>query len=84
MLTPIGKKLAKLPLDPRIARMLVAARDLGCLKEVLIIASALSVQDPRDRPMERQQAADEKHKLFADEKSEFMGWLKLWRWYECS
>jgi ATP-dependent helicase HrpA len=81
-LTDIGKKLAKLPLDPRIARMLLAAEQQRCVREVLIIASALSVQDPRDRPMERAQAADEKHKLFADERSDFMGWLKLWRWYE--
>ena len=81
-LTKIGTKLAKLPLDPRIARMLLAAEQQRCVNEVLIIASALSVQDPRDRPMERAQAADEKHKLFADERSDFMGWVKLWRWYE--
>jgi ATP-dependent helicase HrpA len=81
-LTAIGKKLGKLPLDPRIARMLLAAEQQRCVREVLIIASALAVQDPRDRPMERAQAADEKHKLFADERSDFMGWLKLWRWYE--
>ncbi|MHB8914530.1 MAG: ATP-dependent RNA helicase HrpA [Thiobacillus sp.] len=81
-LTGIGKKLAQLPLDPRIARMLLAADKLRCVSEVLIIASALSVQDPRDRPMERAQAADEKHKVFADERSDFMGWLKLWQWYE--
>ncbi len=81
-LTSIGKKLAKLPLDPRIARMLLAADTTGCVSEVLIIASALSVQDPRDRPMERAQAADEKHKSFADERSDFMGWLKLWRWFD--
>ncbi len=81
-LTKVGEALAKLPLDPRIGRMLVAARDLGCLKEVLVIAAALSVQDPRERPQERQQAADEKHKLFADEKSEFLAWLKLWAWFQ--
>ncbi|HRE16243.1 MAG TPA: DUF3418 domain-containing protein, partial [Rhodocyclaceae bacterium] len=81
-LTGIGHGLGKLPLDPRIGRMIVAARDLGCLTEMLVIASALSVQDPRDRPQDRQQAADEKHKLFADEKSEFLGWLKLWAWYQ--
>jgi len=81
-LTRIGAKLAKLPLDPRIARMLLAAEQQRCVREVLVIASALSVQDPRDRPMERAQAADEKHKLFQDERSDFMGWLKLWRWYE--
>ncbi|WP_228276369.1 ATP-dependent RNA helicase HrpA [Dechloromonas sp. H13] len=79
-LTKVGDALAKLPLDPRIGRMLVAARDLGCLSEVLIIAAGLSTQDPRERPQERQQAADEKHKLFADEKSEFLGWVKLWGW----
>jgi ATP-dependent helicase HrpA len=62
--------------------MLLAAEQQRCVREVLIIASALSVQDPRDRPMERAQAADEKHKLFSDERSDFMGWLKLWRWYE--
>ncbi len=82
MLTPVGQALAKLPLDPRIGRMLVAARDLGCLKEVLVIAAGLSVQDPRERPQERQQAADEKHKQFADEKSEFLAWWKLWQWFQ--
>ena len=81
-LTPIGQALAKLPLDPRIGRMLVAARDLGCLKEVMVIAAGLSAQDPRERPQERQQAADEKHKQFADEKSEFLGWWKLWNWFQ--
>jgi ATP-dependent helicase HrpA len=82
VLTPIGASLAKLPLDPRIGRMLVAARDLGCLKEVMVIAAGLAAQDPRERPQDRQQAADEKHKLFADEKSEFMGWWKLWNWFQ--
>jgi len=81
-LTKVGEALAKLPLDPRIGRMLVAARDLGCLKEVLVIAAGLSTQDPRERPQERQQAADEKHKLFADEKSEFLSWVKLWQWFQ--
>ncbi len=81
-LTPIGASLAKLPLDPRIGRMLVAARDLGCLKEVMVIAAGLSAQDPRERPQDRQQAADEKHKLFADEKSEFLAWWKLWNWFQ--
>lgn len=81
-LTSIGQSLAKLPLDPRIGRMLVAARDLGCLKEVMVIAAGLSAQDPRERPQERQQAADEKHKLFADEKSEFLSWWKLWHWFQ--
>ncbi|PHV08653.1 ATP-dependent RNA helicase HrpA [Janthinobacterium sp. BJB412] len=81
-LTPLGHKLAKLPLDPRVGRMILAALDNVCLSEVLIIASALSVQDPRDRPMEHQQAADEAHKKFADEKSEFLSYLKIWKWFE--
>nr|WP_229265302.1 ATP-dependent RNA helicase HrpA [Duganella sp. 1224] len=81
-ITPLGKKLAKLPLDPRVGRMILAALDNVCLNEVLIIASALSVQDPRDRPLEHQQAADEAHKKFADEKSEFLSYLKIWRWFE--
>lgn len=81
-LTPIGKELARLPLDPRIGRMILEARDRQSLAEVLVIASALSVQDVRDRPMEQAQAADEKHKKFDDEKSEFMGYLKLWKWLE--
>ncbi|MCS0589547.1 ATP-dependent RNA helicase HrpA [Massilia norwichensis] len=81
-LTPMGRKLAKLPLDPRVGRMILAAVDNHCLTEMLIIASALSVQDPRDRPMEYQQQADEKHKKFADEKSEFLSYIKIWRWFE--
>jgi len=81
-LTPVGRELSKLPLDPRIGRMILAARDREALAEVLVIASALSVQDVRDRPLEQQQAADQKHKLFDDERSEFMGYLKLWRWIE--
>ena len=80
-LTPIGQELAKLPLDPRVARMIVAARDEGCLKEMLVIAAALSAQDPRERPQEKQGTADAAHKKFADEKSEFLSWLKLWQWY---
>jgi ATP-dependent helicase HrpA len=81
-LTPLGRKLAKLPLDPRVGRMILAALDNHCLTEMLVVASALSVQDPRDRPMEYQQQADEKHKKFADEKSEFLSYLKIWRWFE--
>ncbi|WP_460826759.1 ATP-dependent RNA helicase HrpA, partial [Massilia terrae] len=80
-LTPLGRKLAKLPLDPRVGRMILAAVDSACLTEMLIVASALSVQDPRDRPMEYQQQADEKHKKFADEKSEFLSYLKIWNWF---
>ncbi|WP_200222387.1 ATP-dependent RNA helicase HrpA, partial [Rubrivivax gelatinosus] len=81
-LTKIGRELAKLPLDPRVGRMIIEARDRHALSEVLVIASALSVQDVRDRPLEQQQAADEKHRKFDDEKSEFVGYLKLWNWIE--
>ena len=81
-LTPLGRKLARLPLDPRVGRMILASLDNHCLSEMLVIAAALSVQDPRDRPMEYQQQADEKHKKFADEKSEFLSYLKIWAWFE--
>jgi ATP-dependent helicase HrpA len=81
-LTAIGQSLSRLPLDPRVGRMILEARDRESLAEVLIIASALTGQDVRDRPLEAQQAADDKHKKFDDEKSEFMGTLKLWKWIE--
>jgi len=81
-LTPTGWELARLPLDPRVGRMILEARKHLALSEVLIIAAALSGQDVRDRPLDRAQAADEKHKPFDDEKSEFMGTLKLWKWIE--
>ncbi|CAD5367208.1 ATP-dependent RNA helicase HrpA [Rubrivivax sp. A210] len=81
-LTPIGKELARLPLDPRVGRMILEARKHLALTEVLVIAAALSGQDVRDRPLDRAPAADEKHKPFDDEKSEFMGTLKLWKWIE--
>ena len=83
-LTSIGTELAKLPLDPRVGRMILEARERDCLTEVLVIASALSGQDVRDRPLEQQQAADEKHKKFDDERSEFMGYVKLWKWLDVS
>jgi ATP-dependent helicase HrpA len=83
-LTAMGAELAKLPLDPRVGRMIVEARERGALDEVLVIASALSVQDVRDRPMEAQQAADQAHVKFDDERSEFAGYLKLWTWLETS
>ncbi|MDN8615705.1 ATP-dependent RNA helicase HrpA [Variovorax ginsengisoli] len=79
-LTPMGAELARLPLDPRVARMIIEARTRGALEEVLVIASALSVQDVRDRPMEMQQQADQAHSKFDDEKSEFSGYLRLWKW----
>ncbi|WP_241017228.1 ATP-dependent RNA helicase HrpA [Paraburkholderia sp. Ac-20342] len=81
-LTPLGRELARLPLDPRVGRMILAARDQQALKEVLIIASALSVQDPRDRPIEAQEQADQAHRRFADERSEFLQWLRIWNWFE--
>ncbi len=81
-LTPIGQALARLPLDPRIGRMILEARDRQALAEVLVIASALSVQDVRDRPLEQQAAADQQHKKFDDDRSEFVGVLKLWHWIE--
>ncbi|MBP6008015.1 MAG: ATP-dependent RNA helicase HrpA [Rhodoferax sp.] len=79
-LTAMGRELAKLPLDPRVGRMILEARSRQALDEVLVIASALSVQDVRDRPMEAQQQADQAHAKFDDEKSEFSGYLKLWKW----
>ena len=81
-LTETGRQLARLPLDPCIGRMILAARQEGSLAEVLVIASALSVQDPRDRPMERAQAADAAQKPFDDEKSDFLAFLKLWKFFE--
>ncbi len=83
-LTPMGQELARLPLDPRVGRMILEGRDRGALDEVLVIASALSVQDVRDRPMELQAQADQQHAKFDDEKSEFSGYLRLWKWLEDS
>jgi ATP-dependent helicase HrpA len=80
--TPLGRQLARLPVDPRIGRMLLAAAQGHCLNEVLVIAAALSVQDPRDRPLEKQQAADEAHHPFRHEESDFLGFLNLWRHLE--
>jgi len=80
-LTPVGRKLVRLPVDPRLGRMLLQAYQERSLYEVLIITSALSVQDPRSRPMDAQQKADEKQRVFTDETSDFISWLKLWEWY---
>jgi len=77
-LTPLGRQLARLPVDPRIGRMLLASHEHHCLAEMLIIAAALSVQDPRERPMDKQQAADEIHATFAHEDSDFLAFLNLW------
>ncbi|MGQ0580243.1 MAG: ATP-dependent RNA helicase HrpA [Betaproteobacteria bacterium] len=81
-LTPVGSQLAKLPIDPRVGRMLVAAKQEGCLDEVLIIAAALSVQDPRERPMDKQEAVTQAHAEFLDERSDFLAYLEIWKWFE--
>lgn len=77
-LTAIGQRLAQLPIDPRISRMVLASQEFQCLGEILIIAGALSIQDPRERPLDAQQAADEAHARFQDERSDFLSYLKLW------
>lgn len=81
-LTAIGRQLASLPLDPRLARMVLEGQRQGALREVLIIVAALTVQDPRERPAEKQQAADEKHRRFWDENSDFIAYLNLWNYAE--
>jgi len=77
-LTPLGKRLALLPLDPRLGRMLLEAERNGCVRQLLIITSALSIQDPRERPIDKQQAADRSHARFADERSDFISLINLW------
>ncbi|WP_213992369.1 ATP-dependent RNA helicase HrpA [Sodalis sp. dw_96] len=77
-LSPLGLQLAQLPLDPRLARMVLEARNNGCVREVMVIAAALSIQDPRERPMDKKQASDEKHRRFADKESDFMAFVNLW------
>lgn len=81
-ITDLGQQLAKLPLDPKIGRMILAAKKENCLKEILIIAAGLAIQDPRERPMDKREAADQAHAKFADERSDFMGFLKLWAFYD--
>ena len=81
-LTSIGRQLAQLPVDPRLAKMLLSAVNLGCVYEVMIIVSALSIQDPRERPTDKQQASDEKHRRFADKKSDFLAFLNLWNYVQ--
>lgn len=81
-LTAVGKRLARLPIDPRLGRMLLAAAEYGSLGEVLIIVTALAVQDPRDRPYDKRQAADEKHARFTDKRSDFASLLRLWDYLE--
>ena len=81
-ITEIGLQLARLPLDPRVGRMILAAKREGCLNEILIIASVLSIQDPRERPMDKREAADNAHAKFAGEGSDFMSYLKLWDFFD--
>ncbi|MXN87864.1 ATP-dependent RNA helicase HrpA [Pasteurella canis] len=81
-LTQAGRQLAQLPVDPRLAKMLLTAVKLNCLHEVMIIVSALSIQDPRERPQEKQQSADDKHRRFADKKSDFLSFLNLWQFIQ--
>ena len=81
-ITELGKQLAKLPLDPRVGRVILEAKKEGVLREILIIASALSIQDPRERPMEKREAADQAHAKFAHERSDFLSFLKLWNFYD--
>lgn len=81
-LTQLGRKLAYFPIDPRLAKVLIKARELGCYEQALVIVSALSIQDPRERPAERQQAADQAHAQYKDEDSDFVSYLNLWESYE--
>ncbi|MDX1892214.1 ATP-dependent RNA helicase HrpA [Mycolicibacterium sp. 050158] len=79
-ITELGRRLARLPLDPRIGRMILAADAEGCVREVLVLAAALSIPDPRERPTDREEAARQKHARFADEFSDFTSYLNLWRY----
>ncbi|WP_406393465.1 ATP-dependent RNA helicase HrpA [Streptomyces sp. NBC_00887] len=79
-LTPLGRKLSQLPVDPRLARMVIEADTNGCAREVMVIAAALSIQDPRERPSEKQTQADQQHARFKDETSDFLAFLNLWRY----
>ncbi|MEM1113011.1 MAG: ATP-dependent RNA helicase HrpA [Pseudomonadota bacterium] len=81
-ITGRGRRMAAFPVDPRIARMILAAAKTGCLEPVLVIAAALSIQDPRERPADKQQQSDQAHARFRDARSDFLAWLNLWRYYE--
>ncbi|QGM81693.1 ATP-dependent RNA helicase HrpA [Otariodibacter oris] len=81
-LTQIGRQLAQLPIDPRLARMVIAASQNGSLHEVMMIVSGLSIQDPRERPQEKQQSADDKHRRFADKESDFLAFVNLWHFIQ--
>lgn len=84
ILTDIGRQLAQLPVDPRLARMVIEARKLGAVRETMVIVAALSIQDPRERPLDKQQAADEKHRRFHDKQSDFLAFLNLWDYLKSS
>jgi ATP-dependent helicase HrpA len=79
-ITDLGRRLARLPLDPRVGRMILQADAEGCVREVLVLAAALSIPDPRERPTDREEAARQKHARFADERSDFISYLNLWRY----
>src|SRR5689334_12372384 len=81
-LTPLGEQLGRLPVDPRLGRMILGGRDEGALREVLVIAAVLGLQDPRDRPQAAQQKADDAHRKFRDEASDFLGYLKIWKFWQ--
>ena len=80
-LTAVGRELGKMPVDPRIGRMILAGKEESCLTEILIIAAGLEVQDPRERPHDRQRQADEQHEKFADKESDFLAYLRIWDFY---
>lgn len=80
-LTVIGRQLARMPVDPRVARIVLAGAEEGCLEEVMVIAAAMEVPDPRDRPIDKKGAADQAHAKFTDERSDFLAYLKLWQFY---
>ena len=81
-LTAMGRKMARLPMDPKLSRMVVASGDLKCLEEVLVIVSGLAVQDPRERPAEKRAQADQAHARFSHPRSDFLSWLNLWQYFE--
>ncbi len=83
-ITPLGRKLARLPIDPRLARMVLAGGQLGCLRETLIVVSALAVQDPRERPGDKREAADQAHREWSDPASDFAAWINLWHGFEAA
>lgn len=81
-LSPLGRQLAQLPIDPRLARMVLEAQKTRCVREVMIVTAALSIQDPRERPLDKKQASDEKHRRFADKDSDFMAFVNLWNYLQ--